>query len=115
MTRADRILAVAVLTAALAAWPLSAAARPGAAVVVSGPAGASRLPAGRDARLEVRGRAGVVIVRVEDGAARVERADCPDQVCVRSGTRRGGAIVCAPNGVVVRFEGGEDALDARSR
>lgn len=48
-----------------------------------------------------------------DGAAVVE-ADCPDQICVRSGTidRPGGSAVCLPHRFVLRVEGaGGDELD----
>ncbi|TLM77871.1 MAG: hypothetical protein FDZ70_05080, partial [Actinobacteria bacterium] len=87
-----------------------------AAFRVTGPAGVTVVPAGVDERLVVEGALGSVVVRVSGGDAWVESADCPDQVCVHGGRISGGAIVCAPNGVVVRSEGGDaDALDARSR
>ena len=44
---------------------------------------------------------------IEDGAARMEDADCPDQICVRQGKIRaqGETIICLPNRVVVRITG----------
>lgn len=45
-----------------------------------------------------------------DGAA-VTRADCPDQVCLRTGklTRAGETAVCLPARVSLRLEGGSGA------
>ena len=48
---------------------------------------------------------------IEDGTARMEWADCPDQVCVnhRAVSRNGESIICLPNVVVVSVRGGEEA------
>lgn len=48
---------------------------------------------------------------IEDGTARMEWADCPDQVCVnhRAVSRDGESIICLPNEVVISVEGGEEA------
>lgn len=48
-------------------------------------------------------------VRVSDGAVFMEEADCPDQVCVRTGRvdQPGGVIACLPHRVIVYVEGGE--------
>ena len=48
---------------------------------------------------------------IEDGTARMEWADCPDQVCVnhRAVSRNGESIICLPNEVVVSVRGGEEA------
>ena len=46
-------------------------------------------------------------VVIENGAVSVTESDCPDGVCVNSGTisRTGQAIVCVPAGVTVRIDG----------
>ncbi|MGN1345642.1 MAG: NusG domain II-containing protein [Eubacteriales bacterium] len=46
-------------------------------------------------------------VSIRNGTAAVTASDCPDQVCVNSGSisRAGQAIVCVPARVVVRIEG----------
>lgn len=66
------------------------------------------LPLSQDARVELGepGRGNLLII--EDGTARVERADCPDQVCVRQGAVRynGESIVCLPHKLIVSIEGG---------
>lgn len=48
---------------------------------------------------------------IEDSTARMEWADCPDQVCVnhRAVSRDGESIICLPNEVVISVEGGEEA------
>ena len=54
---------------------------------------------------------GVNTVTVRNGAICVSRADCPDQVCVRRGWLRGGAmpIVCLPHRLVIELtQGGDD-------
>lgn len=45
----------------------------------------------------------------EDGAVRVQDADCPDRLCVRQGriSRLGEAIVCLPHGLVITVRQGD--------
>ena len=47
------------------------------------------------------------IITVSDGEVRMTHADCPDQICVKTGSisRSGQSIVCAPNRVVVTVTG----------
>ena len=47
---------------------------------------------------------------IENGAARIMEADCPDQVCVRQGrvNKTGQVITCLPNRLTVSIEGGEE-------
>lgn len=55
---------------------------------------------------------------IEDGAARVTEADCPDRLCVRQGAIRyaGESIVCLPHSLVVTVaDGDENGLDAVAR
>ena len=49
-------------------------------------------------------------VVIENGAARMEWADCPDQICVQHKeiSRSGESIICLPNEVVVSIEGNEE-------
>ena len=53
-------------------------------------------------------------VLVEPGRIRVEKADCPDQICVHQGYISDGSqpIVCLPNRLIIQIQGGGDALDA---
>ena len=51
---------------------------------------------------------------IENGAAQVIAAGCPDQVCVRQGAVRynGESIVCLPHKLIVSIEGGaENGVD----
>ena len=55
---------------------------------------------------------------VENGTVRVDWADCPDQVCVRSGriSRDGETLVCLPHRLVVEVVDGEGTdIDAVSQ
>lgn len=63
----------------------------------------------------VTGRDGLTnTVLVEPGRIRVEKADCPDQICVHQGYISDGSqpIVCLPNRLIIQIQGGGDALDA---
>ena len=59
------------------------------------------------------------VVRIRDGQAYMEEADCPDQLCVKQGriSADHATVVCLPNRVVVEIsasdtsQGEEDALD----
>ena len=65
--------------------------------------------------LTVTGKDGLTnTVLVEPGRIRVERADCPDQICVHQGDISDGSqpIVCLPNRLIIQIQGGGDALDA---
>jgi len=121
VSRADRILAIAVVLFALLVGPAvrgAAALSPAQTVTIKGPSGSTRVSLSAERTLEVEGLNGVVVVVVHDGHASVRESSCPDHVCVRSGvvSRSGEAIACVPNGVTVRI-GGErnDGLDAVAR
>ncbi len=46
------------------------------------------------------------VLVIENGAARIESADCPDLICVRHSpiSRKGETIVCLPNQMVIAIE-----------
>ena len=73
----------------------------------------ARLPLSQDARypVEIAGAVTKVLV-IQDGAARMEEADCPDHLCIRRGAIRyaGDSIICLPNRVVAEISG-TDALN----
>lgn len=54
------------------------------------------------------------IIRVKDGAISIVESDCPGGDCMRSGaiSSSGRAIVCLPNMVEIRIEGGDFEIDA---
>ncbi|NLM34208.1 MAG: NusG domain II-containing protein [Clostridiales bacterium] len=47
------------------------------------------------------------LIKVEDGKVRIEDANCPDKLCVRSGSvsRPGKPLVCLPHKLTVEIEG----------
>lgn len=62
-----------------------------------------------DRTIEINGGTNTLVI--EDGSARMEKADCPDQVCVRHSaiSRNGESIICLPHEIVVSIEDGEAA------
>lgn len=119
MTRGDRLVVIAVAVAVVVSAPVVSLAgvRNADSVGVDSPTGHTALSLAHDGRYEIQGRCGTVVLDVTDRAVRCIRADCPDQLCVRSGVARPGhPIVCAPNGVSVSL-GAKDggALDAVTR
>lgn len=69
---------------------------------------------GVDERVTIEGAVTNVIEITSEGV-RFAESDCPDQVCVRTGTltRAGQSAVCLPNRVIVRLTGAEaPAVDA---
>lgn len=68
-----------------------------------------------DQTVDIEGKNTLV---VEDGAAYMEEADCPDQICVRHRriSRNGESIICLPNQVVISVKSSEDSeLDGVAR
>lgn len=63
----------------------------------------------REIPIELNGRTANVVV-IENGAAYMEDADCPDKLCVHQGkiSRDGQTIVCLPHKLVVEVTGGEE-------
>lgn len=59
---------------------------------------------------EVSGKWGTNTVYVENGQISVTHADCPDQVCVKTGavSTAGIPIVCMPHRLVIRLEEAEE-------
>ena len=66
------------------------------------------LPLSQDTRVELGEPGHGNLLIIENGTARVEQADCPDQVCVRQGAvhYNGESIVCLPHKLIVSIEGG---------
>jgi len=60
--------------------------------------------------LTLENQYGYNVISVEHGRIRISEADCPDGFCVRQGWVSGGTvpIVCLPNRLVIRLEGGSD-------
>ena len=58
--------------------------------------------------MDIRG--GVNKVVINDGKVSMTEADCPDELCVKTGkiSRVGETIVCLPHRVVVEIKGSQD-------
>jgi len=59
--------------------------------------------------IEIRTEYGLNIVHVQPGAIGVIKADCPDKVCVNTGSISGGGIpiACVPHRLMITIESGE--------
>lgn len=66
----------------------------------------------QDQTYEIAGAdGGTNVLVIEHGTARIESADCPDELCVQMGkiSRSGQSIICLPHQVVVEIQGGKEA------
>ncbi|MDY0087382.1 MAG: NusG domain II-containing protein [Coriobacteriia bacterium] len=119
MTRGDRLIGLAIIVVALLAAPQAGAllAPHAGDIIVRGPAGTTVIDPSRDGVYIVQGRTGQVEFQSRDGEVRAIRADCPDHLCVRSGSvAPGRPVICAPNGVSATLVPRKGvALDAVSR
>lgn len=62
--------------------------------------------------LSYTGKSGLTnVVEVSPGRIRIQKADCPDQVCVQQGWISTGVtpVVCLPNALVIRLTDAPDA------
>lgn len=69
-------------------------------------------PLSEDTRVRIESEnEGYNILIIEDGAASIEEASCPDKICVRHKQidKTGETLVCLPNKVVVEIKNGEEA------
>ena len=68
-----------------------------------------RYPLSRDGTYPLNGGTNVLVI--EDGAARIAEAGCPDKLCVHQVRVRtsGQVITCLPNRLTVTIEGGADS------
>jgi len=72
------------------------------------------LPLDRDTEYEIEGAdGGRNLLVISGGAAWVESADCPDELCVGMGKISwvGQSVVCLPHKVVVEITGGTAVVD----
>jgi hypothetical protein len=119
MTRADKLLATAVLVAAIAgiAFPwVRSALLPGmgngsslAVVKVRGEIvrKVALSEGGGNSTFTVNGRLGPCTVEIDGKRIRMREAPCPDRICVRQGwiEKGGESVVCVPGEVMIGIEG----------
>lgn len=116
LKRGDLYLMVGCLLAALVCcglWRLFR--RDGAAVVVEqNGREIARYVLSEDRTERIEGEGGYNTLVIEGGQAWLSEADCPNQLCVKTGKIRyaGQSIVCLPHKLAVRITGGASPLDA---
>lgn len=62
------------------------------------------LPLDKDTEYRIAEKDFINVIKIKDGQAYMEAADCPDELCVKQGKIRknGQSIICLPHKVVVR-------------
>ena len=71
----------------------------------------ARYSLGQDGVYPLNG--GTNILRIENGLAWMQEANCPDHICMQQGkiNKTGQVITCLPNLLTVTIEGGEQLVD----
>ena len=114
--RGDLYLLVGCLLAALVCCGLWLGLRKdgGAVVVEQDGRETARYALSEDRTVRIEGERGYNLLVIQGGEAWLSEADCPTQLCVKTGKIRyaGQSIVCLPHRLAVRIVGGASALDA---
>ena len=74
----------------------------------------ARYALSEDRTVRIEGEGGYNLLVIAGGEVYLSEADCPTQLCMKTGKIRyaGQSIVCLPHKVAVRIVGGASALDA---
>ncbi len=114
MNRWDTALACSILLVTAALWTVSPVSADEA--ILNGPNGSTSVNLSLDATYVVAGAVGSVEFSVRDGEIVCVDSSCSDGLCQHMGPLKPGRpIVCAPNGVIARFDRPGGGLDAVSR
>ena len=86
----------------------------GAVIVEQNGRETARYALSEDRTVRIEGQGGYNLLVIENGEVWLREADCPTQLCVKTGKIRyaGQSIVCLPHRLAVRIVGGASALDA---
>ena len=86
----------------------------GAVVVEQDGRETARYALSEDRTVRIEGEGGYNLLVIQGGEAWLSEADCPTQLCVKTGKIRyaGQSIVCLPHRLAMRIVGGASALDA---
>ena len=113
--RGDLYLIFGCLLAALVLCGLWLLLRQDGAVVIVEQNGreTARYALREDRTVRIEGAERYNLLVIENGEAWLSEADCPTQICVKTGKIRyaGQSIVCLPHRLAVRITGGTDRLD----
>ena len=112
MKKGDIILILLILLVAGSAFGIYRAftgSGGGEAVVYVDGEEEGRYSLNEDQTIEINGGTNTLVI--ENGSASMEKADCPDQVCVhhRGISRDGESIICLPNRVVISVDSTEQS------
>lgn len=104
-------LMLLLLSAAMGGIILIFSPVPNYAVITVNGSEICQLPLDRDCTYQI-GKTNTI--KISDGTVRMIEADCPDKICMHTGSisNRGQAIVCLPNKVVISISGGDSSTDA---
>ena len=74
----------------------------------------ARYALSEDRTVRIEGEGGYNLLVIEGGEVYLSEADCPTQLCMKTGKIRyaGQSIVCLPHKLAVRIKGGASGLDA---
>lgn len=74
----------------------------------------ARYALSEDRTVRIEGEGGYNLLVIEGGEVYLSEADCPTQLCMKTGKIRyaGQSIVCLPHKLAVRIMGGASSLDA---
>ena len=86
----------------------------GAVIVEQNGQETARYALSEDRSVRIEGEGGYNLLVIEGGEVYLSEADCPTQLCVKTGKIRyaGQSIVCLPHKLAVRITGGASGLDA---
>ncbi len=116
MTKGDKITFLILFLLVAASFLLIRSLFPASsanyALIFHGSKRVLEVPLDRDAKYEVRGDVGKMIIEVKKGRVRVSESKCPLKICVKTGwiEKEGEEIICIPNRIRVRIEG-DNELD----
>ncbi|GBE30865.1 hypothetical protein BMS3Bbin04_01903 [bacterium BMS3Bbin04] len=104
------VLALLVAMAVLLTLSSMAVPRGEVAIVLVDGKAEAVLPLDEPVEIRVQGPIGETLVRVQDNGVEIVESACPHKICVRMGriTMQGQLLICVPNHVVVRIDGGEE-------
>lgn len=73
----------------------------------------ARYALSEDRTVRIEGEGGYNLLVIEGGEVYLSEADCPTQLCMKTGKIRyaGQSIVCLPHKLAVRIKGGASGLD----
>ena len=78
---------------------------------------AARYPLDKDRDATIQGAIGTMTVRIYQKSVRVVSSDCPEKICIMTGSIRRPAqqIICAPNHILITIGTSKGSCDAVTR